>query len=197
MVRRAVTAGGNWRVLLTVTRTASVEYYLQSWHIDQRFASVPLCLLLRVGQRDLLGAGEVGDEVADFVGGEAVEEAFGHHREGRFLAGFDVGDGNDERLVGGLDGERLRSFFGDDALDDAAVGEAEDVDFVFAGDDAAGVEDVVEDVVEVVSLGAGELGGDLGPFAEELVAVAQFLAKTARPCERSADLRIIGSELGF
>ena len=69
-----------------------------------------------------------------------------------------------------MDDEAEGRFFGDDALHDAAVRKAEDADFVFPWDDGAGVEDVVEDVVEVVTLAAGEIRGNLGPFAEELVA---------------------------
>lgn len=141
--------------------------------------------------------GEVGDEVADFFGGEAVEEAFGHHGDGGFLAGFDVAEGKREGFVGGLDGDGGGILFGDDALDDASVGEAEDGDFVFARNDAAGVEDVVEDVVEVVALATGEVGGDLGPFAEELVAGGAVFGEDSATVREVGELEIVGSELRF
>ena len=98
-------------------------------------------------------------------------------------------------FVGGLDGDRLRVLFEDDALDDAAVGEAEDVDLVFARDDAAGVEDVVEDVVEVVALRAGELGGDLGAFAEEAVAVGAGFGEDGAAVGQIGRFERVGGEL--
>jgi hypothetical protein len=44
-----------------------------------------------LGKRDLRDGAQVGDEDADFVLFEGFEQAFGHHGDGRILAGEDFG----------------------------------------------------------------------------------------------------------
>ena len=48
--------------------------------------------------------------------------------------------------------------------------QAQDVDLVVPGHDGARVEHVVEDIVEIAALAAGQVGGQLAPFVEQLVA---------------------------
>jgi hypothetical protein len=52
----------------------------------------------------LRGGAEVSEEVADFVVRERFEEAFGHHRNGRFLAGEDIRFGDDGVLADETEG---------------------------------------------------------------------------------------------
>ena len=61
-------------------------------------------------QRHLRGGAEVGDEVADFVVFEGFEQAFGHHGDGRFFAGEDLGFGDDAVLTDEAEGELLVVF---------------------------------------------------------------------------------------
>ena len=135
--------------------------------------------------RHLLGAGKVSHQVAELVGGQAVEEAFGHHREGGFFPGFNVALRDADQLAGRLDGDDVRCFLGDHALNDAAVGEAEDVGFLLARDEAAAIDDVIENVVEVRALRAGELGGQFTAVVEQLVAARARFRKEGTATRRA------------
>ena len=54
-----------------------------AWSCD----GLTLAMRLRAGQGHLSRGAEVGDQVADFVGGQGFEQAFRHHRNWGFLAG--------------------------------------------------------------------------------------------------------------
>ena len=69
-----------------------------------------------LGQRHLRGGAEVGNEVADFVVFEGFEQALGHHGDGRFLAGEDLGFGDDAVLADEAERELLAVFSGDQRM---------------------------------------------------------------------------------
>ena len=120
---------------------------------------------------------EVGDEVGHFLGVDFLFDAFGH--EG-FAAGGDVFDFGAEDVVllvlGAAEGEAGVGFGGDEAGEDAAVGEAEDVFEEVGGDFAVGIENVDENFLRRTVFHRFEAGADVVAFAFELVAVEAFAA---------------------
>ena len=126
----------------------------------------------RSRHRRLTARRQVREQVADLLGAESLELALGHHGDGRGLDVLDVLAGQDDPLVGRLDGQRLVVLLADDAGDEAAVGGRDVGEGVFAGDGRAGVEDVLEDVVAVGPVRARQVGADVAAAVEEAVALA-------------------------
>ena len=120
---------------------------------------------------------QVGDQVADLVGGEDVELPVGHERELRRADLLDVAAIDDQAFGGGLEGQgRTGSpVVADDAVEQPAVGQGEGRHPVVGGHGRRGVDDVLQQVAEVRPLGAGEVGPDLASGAEERVAVGAGL----------------------
>jgi len=104
------------------------------------------------------------------VGGEGFEEAVGHEGGGELGVLGDFGGGDGFLGGEGLEGDLLFVAGADDAGEGAAVLELEDGELEIGGDDGGGGDDVFEEVVEVVSAAAGEVGADLAALAVEGVA---------------------------
>jgi len=130
---------------------------------------------------------KVCEQVADFLGGESLELAFGHHGDGRGFDLLDVLAGKDDPLVGGLDGDRAVILLADDTGDKASVRGGDVSEGVFAGDGGAGVEDVFEDVVGIGTVGAGQVGSDVAAAIEEFVALVAGVFE-----DKSASCRVAG-----
>ena len=68
----------------------------------------------RGGQRYLPACRQVGEQVADFLGGKAFELALRHHGNARGFDLFNVLAWEDDPLVGGLDSDRAVILLADD-----------------------------------------------------------------------------------
>ena len=66
-----------------------------------------------LGKGNLFRGFQVGDEIADVVAREILQQALGHHGDGRGFAGEDRGFGDDRVLADEAEGEFL-IVFGDD-----------------------------------------------------------------------------------
>ena len=102
---------------------------------------------------------------------QRLQDAFGHRRERRELDFVDFAAHQREFFFGRLQDDALVVLAGDQAVENAAVGHAEDRHAEVFVHDGAGVDDVVEQIVEIVAAGAGEVGGDRAAGAEEAMAV--------------------------
>ena len=102
---------------------------------------------------------------------ERFPQVFGHHR---LLAGtplLDLALGESDRFIGGGQRDRILVFGPDDSGEHAAVGRRDHLRLVIFADQGAGVEDVGEQIVEVGTIRAGQVGSDLTADAEERVAL--------------------------
>src|SRR5271157_4570192 len=80
------------------------------WSLKSRTgSSLAVCSPSFVGQWHLPACRKVCEQVADFLGGESFELAFGHHGDGRGFDLLDVLAGKDDPLIGGLDGPKPSS----------------------------------------------------------------------------------------
>ena len=88
-------------------------------------------------------------------------------------------------------------FLGDDAAVGVAVFHVDVADHVILGDDGAGVDDVDHEVVDVLAVGAGEIGANFAAFAVEGVALHAGFAEEGSACDGVAGLERFGGEDGF
>ena len=102
---------------------------------------------------------------------------------------LDLVFGEDDRLVGGDQGDRVLVFGADDSGEHAAVGGGDHVGLVVLADQGARVEDVGEQVVEVCPVRAGQVGPDLAADAEERVALLANLGEDGTPERAVGGLR--------
>ena len=125
----------------------------------------------RSRERHLAGAADVGDQVADVVFGERVEQPFRHHRELADAQRGDLRPRQRERLRVGRDRHRLLVLLLENADDGAAILGVQDPRLVVDGNDRVWVDDVFQDIVEVGAVGPGNVGPHLAAGAEEGVAL--------------------------
>ena len=111
---------------------------------------------------EAVGELQVGHEIDHLLLGQRIQEAFGHqgHREHLALLDLVLGDG-ELRSARQSQAERLRVLELDDAAHGRAALELEDVELVILADDAVRVEHVLQQVVELADVGAGEARADL------------------------------------
>lgn len=110
-----------------------------------------------LGKGNLFRGFQVGDEIADVVAREILQQALGHHGDGRGFAGEDRGFGDDRVLADEAEGEFLIVFGEDAAGEDAAVLGVNRAEFVGFLDLFAGVDERREDIVEVGAVRVGFL----------------------------------------
>lgn len=103
----------------------------------------------RLRQRHLRGGAQIRDEITDFVVFEGFQQALGHHGDGGFLAGEDLGFGDDAVLTDEAERELLVVFGGDRAGEGSAIASGDDDELIALLHDLAGVDDLGEDVVKV------------------------------------------------
>ena len=87
---------------------------------------------------------------------------------------------SDHRLGLGLEGQRAGGLGLDQSVEDAAVVHGDHDHSEIGGDRGGGIDDVLEQVVEVVAAGAGQVGADLAPLAVEPVATGAEADRRAR-----------------
>lgn len=110
-----------------------------------------------LGKGNLFRGFQGGDEIADIVDREILQQALGHHRDGRGFAGEDRGFGDDRVLADEAEGEFLIVLGDDVAGENAAVLGVNRDEFVGFLDLFAGVDDRREDAVEVGAVRVGFL----------------------------------------
>src|SRR5262245_51167798 len=117
---------------------------------------------------------EEGNQVEDLLAGQLVEQAFGHDRRGRLLAGRDIGDLDLRR--GGLgqwildDLDHRGGLFDDEARDRHARFELEDLRLEFLIDLRRRVEKLLEQIQRLqLGVELREVGAELVAHAIELV----------------------------
>lgn len=127
--------------------------------------------------------------------GEELEEALRHDGVAGGLADSDFLEREGEFLVDALEGEGGGVLGAEESREGAAAICFDDFHAIVAGDGGGGINDVLEEVVEVGALGAGKLGAEVATFAEELVAggAGGLKENAAGACVGGLEVR--GSEL--
>ena len=96
-----------------------------------------------------------------------VELPLRHQRQLGEFSFFDVGLSDDDRVVDRAECHCAVGLLLNETLDDSAVVQREDRHAIVLADNGRWIEDVLQDVIEVRAIGAGDVGADLASFAEQ------------------------------
>ena len=124
---------------------------------------------------------QIIDEVAHFLIAEILEQPFGHHGKLAFFQRTDFVARHDNSFVGGDEGDGFFVLLLEDAGDGAIVAGVQVPGFVVIGNDGIGIDDVLQDVIEVASVRTGEIGADFAAGIEERVALLASAGENAAP----------------
>ena len=177
MVVAAPPAGLESTHLLAGGLAAGDSQHLQAFAFDGTFETPDA----RRGEGETVRKLQVRHEIDHLLLGQRVEQAFRHerHREGIALLDLALGD-RELHAARQREAERLRVLELDDAAHRRTTLEFKDVKLVVLADDAVGIEDVLEEVVEFADIGAGQTRADL------VSDVAERMADTAGRGEQLA-----------
>ena len=145
-------------------------------------------------QRDLRRALQVNDQVEDFFRFQRFQKPLRHHRERRGLTGFDLVAREGDGAGLGLNGDGAFVFAQDNAAEETIVVGFEVGGAVLVPNDSVWIHNVLQEVLQVRALRAGQFRADPAALVEQGVAGGAGAIEQRPAARRMGGLERVGSE---
>ena len=126
--------------------------------------------------------------------GQILKQAVGHQRHGRDFLLFNIGALNRDAVGLSLDGQRLLGLLDGDAVDDSAIFHLEDRHAEVGGDRRARIQNVLQQVIEIPPVAAGQVRAGGLAATEQNVTVRAALREQRSPFAELRRLQAIGRQ---